>query len=254
MLDDLVRYITEPCENFGIQLSWLEYSTDNRAVGGSSPPIPTKRKRLRFKSEHGPCSLGWLRTLPYFISGCSSVWLERVIWDHEAASSSLATRTIKPRLCGGTSHWQTQTKLSQQVSSEVISQLNPCQTRKDVMVEGQPSHIYPDVAQFGRALVWGTSGREFKSRRSDQPPKRSNELIVSRLVRTDKLVQAIKLGIGQFKQTLPLFRIILRWMDIYHLRLRDSGFQIFIQTHTANILIKEYYRFESDINHHNRLI
>ena len=41
----------------------------NRKVGGSNPPIPTN------------------------LSGCSSVWLERVIWDHEAASSSLATRT-----------------------------------------------------------------------------------------------------------------------------------------------------------------
>lgn len=28
-----------------------------------------------------------------YISGCSSVWLERVVWDHEAAGSSPVIRT-----------------------------------------------------------------------------------------------------------------------------------------------------------------
>ena len=53
------------------QLRWLEYTTDNREVTGSIPVWSTKRKRLRFKSEHGPCSLGWSRTLPQ-TSRCSS--------------------------------------------------------------------------------------------------------------------------------------------------------------------------------------
>ena len=43
----------------------------NRKVGGSNPPIPT-----------------------IFISGISSVWLERVIWDHEAVGSSPTSPTI----------------------------------------------------------------------------------------------------------------------------------------------------------------
>ena len=42
----------------------------NRKVGGSNPPIPT-----------------------IFISGISSVWLERVIWDHEAVGSSPTSPT-----------------------------------------------------------------------------------------------------------------------------------------------------------------
>lgn len=40
------------------------------------------------------CVIPVAQLLTYFISGISSVWLERVIWDHEAASSSLASRTI----------------------------------------------------------------------------------------------------------------------------------------------------------------
>lgn len=51
------------------QLRWLEYTTDNREVTGSIPVWSTN------------------------ISGYSSVWLERVIWDHEAVSSNLTTRT-----------------------------------------------------------------------------------------------------------------------------------------------------------------
>ena len=53
------------------QLRWSEYTTDNREVTGSIPVWSTN------------------------ISGCSSVWLERVIWDHEAAGSSPVIRTIK---------------------------------------------------------------------------------------------------------------------------------------------------------------
>ena len=45
-----------------------EFSTDNRRVTGSSPVTKT-------------------------ISGCSSVWLERLIWVQEAAGSSPVTRT-----------------------------------------------------------------------------------------------------------------------------------------------------------------
>ena len=37
-----------------------------------------------------------------YISGCSSVWLERVVWDHEAAGSSPVARTI---ISGCSSVW-----------------------------------------------------------------------------------------------------------------------------------------------------
>ena len=88
------------------------------------------------------------------ISGISSVWLERVIWDHEAVGSSPTSPTTARR------------------SPQRVKHIHKIAT------------LYLDIVQFGRTLPWGGRGRRFESCYSDHmgcPPNYESS------VTTDKI-------------------------------------------------------------------